>query len=281
MRRIAVAAQVEVARDRAVGADGAVAQHVGARSVCSGPKRSSATRGGEQLHRRRRLHHLAGVLREQRVAARERDDHRRRTVRCGSAWRSSRRGRSRARRRRAARSTPWTRRAAARRARVRRARVRRAGRFVGVLARVCGRLRRLRLERRGAATRALRSRRPRRASATSVERASERDAQRGARDRMQVMHRVVEVATRVPDRDAAQPVIERGSVRAERAVYEWDTPASHLEDDPPPVQQRSRIPYQNSHEREREGERRVHRREPRGEERAIDPLPAARSARPS
>ena len=51
-------------------------------------------RGGEQLHRRRGLHHLAGVLREERVAARERHDHHAELSAAHVGSRSSRRDRS-------------------------------------------------------------------------------------------------------------------------------------------------------------------------------------------
>ena len=74
-RRIADALQIQIAGERSVVADRAVAQHgrvkreVGSELIERDGRRV-------HLHRRRRLHHSVGVLREERVAARERDDDR-------------------------------------------------------------------------------------------------------------------------------------------------------------------------------------------------------------
>ena len=74
-RRIADAAQIEIAVQRSVGADRAVAQHGRVKRVVGS---ETIERDGRRvhLHRRRRLHHRVGVLREERVAARQRHDDR-------------------------------------------------------------------------------------------------------------------------------------------------------------------------------------------------------------
>jgi hypothetical protein len=73
-RRVAVGAEIEVALHGPVGFDRAVAQDVGGEAVLR-PEPVERDGGGEQLHRGGGLHHLARVLGEERVAARQRGDH--------------------------------------------------------------------------------------------------------------------------------------------------------------------------------------------------------------